>query len=185
MVHRQLADAEPQFPHRGAQPLHRRPRLDASPKYHEHWDKLEELKKTGFFNDDVASQELYQGIQLFDTGKASMCFNTGPALPNSQKKLGADKVGFMVMPVFGRGSLAGMPISDSQGFGIPSKGKNHEQAAKLLEFMHSPEQVEAMWTISKQIPADTTSTRHDRRPAAQDGARQVDRGRPRASTSPT
>ena len=32
----------------------------------------------------------------------------------------------MVMPKFGNGSLAGMPISDSQGFGIPTKGKNHE-----------------------------------------------------------
>ena len=125
-----------------------------APEYHEHWDKLEELKKAGYFNDDVASKELYQGIQLFDTGKASMCFNTGPALPNSQKKLGADKVGFMVMPKFGNGSLAGVPISDSQGFGIPTKGKNHEAAARLLEFMHSPERVEAMWTVSKQIPAN-------------------------------
>ena len=126
-----------------------------APEYHQHWDKLEELQKSGFFNDDVASKELYQGIQLFDTGKASMCFNTGPALPNSQKKLGDDNVGFMVMPVFGTGSLAGKPIADSQGFGIPAKGKNHEQAAKLLEFMHAPEQVEAMWTLSKQIPANT------------------------------
>jgi raffinose/stachyose/melibiose transport system substrate-binding protein len=125
-----------------------------APEYHEHWVKLEELKKAGYFNDDVASQELYQGIQLFDTGKASMCINTGPALPNSQKKLGADKVGYMVMPTYGTGSLAGMPISDSQGFGIPTKGKNHEQAAKLLEFMHSQERVDAMWTVAKQIPAD-------------------------------
>jgi raffinose/stachyose/melibiose transport system substrate-binding protein len=126
-----------------------------APEHHEHWVKLEELKKSGFFNDDIASKELYQGIQLFDTGKASMCFNTGPALPNSQKKLGADKVGFMIMPVFGDGSLAGKPISDSQGFGIPVKGKNHEQAAKFLEFMHSQDRVDAMWSISKQIPADT------------------------------
>src|SRR4051794_764928 len=54
------------------------------PKYHEHWVKLEELKKHGYINDDVNSLELYQGIQLFDTGKAAMCFNTTPAIPNSQ-----------------------------------------------------------------------------------------------------
>ena len=77
-----------------------------------------------------------------------------PALPNSQKQLGADKVGFMMLPTFGTGAMAGKPITDTQGFGIPSKAKNHETAARLLDFMHSPERVQAMWTTSKQIPAN-------------------------------
>jgi multiple sugar transport system substrate-binding protein len=125
------------------------------PRYHEHWTRLEELKKKGFFNDDINSLQLYQGIQLFDTGKASMCFNTTPALPNSQKQLGASKVGYMVMPVFGTGSMAGKPITDTQGFGIPTKGKNHEIAAALLDFMHSKDRLQAMWTLSQQIPANS------------------------------
>lgn len=125
-------------------------------RYHEHWVRLEELKKKGFFNDDISSLQLYQGIQLFDTGKASMCFNTTPAIPNSQKQLGAAKVGYMVMPKFGTGQLAGIPITDTQGFGIPTKGQHHDVAAKLLEFMHSKERVQAMWKLSKQIPADST-----------------------------
>ena len=41
-----------------------------------------------------------------------MCFNTTPAIPNSQQKLGADNVGYMVMPTFGQGSMAGIPILD-------------------------------------------------------------------------
>jgi multiple sugar transport system substrate-binding protein len=126
------------------------------PRYHEHWVKLEELKKKGFINKNVSSLQLYQGIQLFDTGKASMCFNTTPAIPNSQKLLGTAKVGYFVMPKFGKGAMAGKPITDSQGFGIPTKGKNHDVAAKLLEFMNSKERVQAMWTLSKQIPANTT-----------------------------
>jgi len=126
------------------------------PRYHEHWVRLEELKKKGFINDDATSLQLYQGIQLFDTGKASMCFNTTPAIPNSQKQLGAAKVGYFVMPKFGKGKLAGIPITDTQGFGIPTKGKNHDAAAKLLEFMHSKERVQAMWKLSKQIPANRT-----------------------------
>ena len=126
------------------------------PRYHEHWVRLEELKKKGFINDDATSLQLYQGIQLFDTGKASMCFNTTPAIPNSQKQLGRAKVGYFVMPKFGKGKLAGIPITDTQGFGIPTKGTNHEEAAKLLEFMHSKERVQAMWKLSKQIPANTT-----------------------------
>jgi ABC-type glycerol-3-phosphate transport system substrate-binding protein len=126
------------------------------PRYHEHWVKLEELKKKGFINDDVNSLQLYQGIQLFDTGKASMCFNTTPAIPNSQSKLGAKNVGYFVMPKFGKGKMAGIPITDTQGFGIPTKGHDHADAAKFLEFMHSKERVQAMWTLSKQIPANTT-----------------------------
>jgi len=126
------------------------------PRYHEHWVKLEQLKKRGYFNNDINSLELYQGIQLFDTGKASMCFNTTPAIPNSQKQLGVKNVGYFVMPKFGTGKMAGIPILDTQGFGIPTKGSDHETAAKLLAFMQSKERTQAMWTTSKQIPANTT-----------------------------
>ena len=124
-------------------------------RYYEHWSRLEDLYKKGYFNDDVNSLELYQGIQLFDTGKASMCFNTTPAIPNSQQKLGADNVGYMVMPVFGQGSMAGIPILDTQGFGIPSKAKDPQSAAMFIDYMHTPESLQAMWTLSKQVPADT------------------------------
>ena len=126
------------------------------PKYHEHWVKLEELKKAGYFNDDIVSLELYQGIQLYDTGKAAMCFNTTPAIPNSQKQLGNEKVGYMVMPTFGQGSMAGTPITDTQGFGIPAKAKDKQNAAAFLEFIHSQERVQAMWDLSTQIPANKT-----------------------------
>jgi ABC-type glycerol-3-phosphate transport system substrate-binding protein len=52
--------------------------------------------------------------------------------------------------------MAGIPILDTQGFGIPAKGHDQDVAAKFLEFMHSPERVQAMWTLSRQIPANTT-----------------------------
>ena len=148
-------ESEPRHARRRAQPLHRQPRL-GRPEVPRALVKLEELKKAGYINDDVGSLELYQGIQLFDTGKASMCINTTPALPNSQKQLGADNLGYMVMPTFGTGAMAGKPITDTQGFGIPSKAEDKETAAAFIEFMQSPERVQAMWTTSKQIPADTT-----------------------------
>ncbi|MBI1880382.1 MAG: extracellular solute-binding protein [Chloroflexi bacterium] len=126
------------------------------PKYHEHWVHLEELYKGGFINNDINSLQLYQGIQLYDTGKAAMCLNTTPAIPNSQQQLGVEKVGYMVMPVFGKGKMAGIPVLDTQGFGIPAKAADQANAAKFLEFIHSPDRVQAMWTLSKQIPANTT-----------------------------
>ena len=84
-----------------------------------------------------------------------MCFNTTPAIPNSQKQLGDKNVGFLMMPRFGDGTMAGNPITDTQGFGIPPKAKRSRTAAELLDYMHSPERVQAMWTLSKQVPANT------------------------------
>lgn len=126
------------------------------PQYHEHWVKLEELKSNGYLNDDVSSLQLYQGIQLYQTGKAAMSLDTTPDLPNNQEQLGAEKVGYFVVPAFGSGAMAGKPVTDSQGFGIPTDGENHEVAGQFLEYMHSEERVQAMWTTSRQIPANTT-----------------------------
>jgi ABC-type glycerol-3-phosphate transport system substrate-binding protein len=126
------------------------------PRYHEHWVRLEELKTAGYINDDVVSLELYQGIQLYDTGKAAMCFNVTPGVPNSQEQLGAEKVGYMKMPTFGTGAMADKPINDTQGFGIPSDAEDKENAAAFLEFMHSPDRVNALWELARTTPANKT-----------------------------
>jgi raffinose/stachyose/melibiose transport system substrate-binding protein len=126
------------------------------PKYHEHWVKLEELTKAGYINDDINSLELYQGIALLQNKKAAMALDTTPDIPNNQNQLGEGNVGYMVMPKFGTGKMAGIPVLDTQGFGIPSEGKDHEVAAQFLEYMHSENRVQSMWSISKQIPANTT-----------------------------
>jgi ABC-type glycerol-3-phosphate transport system substrate-binding protein len=125
-----------------------------SPKYHEHWVKLQELYDAKYWNDDVTSLDLYRGIQLYNTGKASMAFNNTAALPDSQKKLGKDVVGFMQLPAYGTGKMAPFPIVDTQGFGIPAKAKDPETAGKFIDFMHSPERLKAYWSTSQQIPAD-------------------------------
>ena len=101
--------------------------------------------------------------------------------PNSQKKLGAEKVGFMVMPTFGTRRDGRHADHRHAGLRHPdARRKNHGDGGRsFIDFMHSPERVQAMWTLSKQIPADTTfDARRDRRPADQDGLRQVGRGRP-------
>jgi ABC-type glycerol-3-phosphate transport system substrate-binding protein len=123
------------------------------PKYHEHWVRLQELRDNGFINDDINSLELYQGIQLTETGKAAMTINTTAALPAAQGTLG-DRLGYMILPTFGTGSMAGIPITDTQGFCIPAKAHDPAGAAAFLEFMHSEERINAMWTTSRALPAD-------------------------------
>jgi raffinose/stachyose/melibiose transport system substrate-binding protein len=124
------------------------------PKYHEHWTRLEELHKAGFINDDINSLELYQGIQLMDTNKLAITTSVSTLLPASQKALGEDGVGFMVMPVFGKGELAGKPLLDSQGFGIPKKAKHKEAAVRWLEFVNSEERVNALYETVEQVPTN-------------------------------
>jgi multiple sugar transport system substrate-binding protein len=124
------------------------------PRFHEHWSRLEELYRLRYFNDDIASLTLYEGNQLFDSGRAGLCFNTTASLPQSQSALGSDAIGYIVMPVFGKGKMAGVPIVDAQGFGIPTGAANPEAAARLLEFMHTKDRLQAYWTLSHQIPTD-------------------------------
>jgi raffinose/stachyose/melibiose transport system substrate-binding protein len=126
------------------------------PRYHEHWSRLEELKTAGFINDDINSLELYPGIQLMDTNKLAITLDVSTLLPASQKQLGEDGVGFMTLPVFGQGQMAGTPLLDAQGFGIPSDAENKEAAARYLEFVHSPERVDALHEMVDQVPANET-----------------------------
>lgn len=123
------------------------------PAYQEQWVKLQELKDAGFLNDDILSLDLYQGIQLTETGKAAMTINTTAALPAAQEVLG-ENLGYMLMPTYGTGGMAGIPITDTQGFAIPTDAKDPANAAAFLEFMHSQERVDAMWTTSRALPAD-------------------------------
>jgi raffinose/stachyose/melibiose transport system substrate-binding protein len=124
------------------------------PQYHEHWVKLQELRDNGFINDDINSLVLYQGTGLVDAGKAAMTINTTAALPAAEETLGADNLGYMIFPTFGTGSMAGIPITDTQGFCIPTDANDAQGAAAFLEFMHSEERVNAMWTTSRALPAD-------------------------------
>jgi ABC-type glycerol-3-phosphate transport system substrate-binding protein len=123
------------------------------PRYHEHWVKLEELYKGGYINEDINSLDLYPGIQLLDAGKAAISQNVSPGLVGSQEALG-EKLGFMMLPTFGTGAMAGIPILDTQGFGIAAKSDNKEAAAALLALMHTPERVNAIYTATGQIPAN-------------------------------
>ena len=138
------------------------------PKYHEHWIKLQQLKDEGFWNDDVNSLSLYQGIQLFDTGKASMALNNTPALPDSQKKLGKDNVGFMKMPTFGTGKMA--PYADRRHAGLrhPGQGQGPGDGGQVHR-LHAHARAPA--GLLDALEADpgrlALRPRRDRQPAAQ------------------
>lgn len=124
------------------------------PKYHEHWVRLEELKKAGFLNPEMASTELYPGIDLIVAGKVATGLSIGSRLPADSEATNG-RIGTMVMPVFGKGKLAGKPILDTQGIGISSGAENPEAAAAFLEYLQSPERLNAFYEKTGWIPAST------------------------------
>jgi ABC-type glycerol-3-phosphate transport system substrate-binding protein len=127
------------------------------PKYHEHWVRLEELKKRNFLNADMSSLGLYPGIDLIVAGKLAMGESIGSRIPADSKKM-SGRIGCMVMPVFGKGKMAGKPILDAQGIGISAKAEDPKAAAAFLEFLQSPERLNALWEKTGWIP---TSSKFD------------------------
>ncbi|MFO1061112.1 MAG: extracellular solute-binding protein [Dongiaceae bacterium] len=124
------------------------------PKYHEHWVKLEELRKAGFLNPDMSSLELYPGIDLVVAGKLAMGLSIGARVP-ADSKATKGRVGVMVMPVYGKGKMAGIPILDTQGLGISKDAKDPKAAAAFLEYLQTPERLKAQWEMTSWIPANT------------------------------
>ena len=124
------------------------------PKYHEHWVRLEELKKHDFLNPDMSSLELYPGIDLIAAGKLAMGESIGGRVPADSKASGG-KIGTMVMPVYGKGKMAGKPILDSQGLGISTNAADPKAAAAFLEYLNSPERLQAFWAKTGWLPANT------------------------------
>jgi ABC-type glycerol-3-phosphate transport system substrate-binding protein len=123
------------------------------PKYHEHWTKLAELKTRGYLNKDMSSLELYPGIDLVAAGKLAIGQSIGTRLPADSKATGG-KIGYMTMPVFGKGKLAGVPVVDVQGLGISTNAEDPKAAAAFLEYLHSPERLKAFWDATGWIPSN-------------------------------
>ena len=127
----------------------------SEPKYHDHWDKLAQLWKAKYFNDDMNSVDLFPGIDLFGAGKGAM---TAVVVPNIAKQiglLGAAKIGPMVWPASGAGKLNGKHIFDTSGFGISSQSANKAVAADFLLFLHTPERMDALWKEVQALPVDS------------------------------
>ncbi len=124
------------------------------PRYHEHWSRLQELRDMGFLNKDMASLELYPGIDLIVAGELAMGLSIGTRLPADSKATDG-RIGCMVMPVYGTGAMAGIPILDVQGIGISTDSEAPEAAAAFLEYLHTPERLQAFWDATGWIPSNS------------------------------
>ena len=124
------------------------------PKFSEWWSRLEELKKAGCFNEDINSVDYQQGQDLFVQGKSAMIFGNDTFLAGWAKDLGWDNMGVMMVPKYGKGKLADTYVTTAQGWGITSWAKHPKEAADFLQFMHTPERVNAWYQDTGVLPAD-------------------------------
>lgn len=124
------------------------------PKNYVAWEKLEQVWKAGYLNNDLNSVDLYPGIDLFSAGKGAITAIVAPLLPSIQKTLGAEKVGAMVVPTFGTGKMAGAPIADTQGLGISSQSQNKAEAAQFLAFTQEADQLNSLHDDVGVIPTN-------------------------------
>jgi raffinose/stachyose/melibiose transport system substrate-binding protein len=127
----------------------------SEPRYYELWSRLEEMVKAEYLNDDILSVDLFSALSKVVTGEIATTINVGPVIPSHIAELG-DRIGLMTMPSYGTGPLAGKPVLDTQGFGIPSGSLNKELAAQFLLETQSQASLDAMWELTRYFPANKT-----------------------------
>jgi ABC-type glycerol-3-phosphate transport system substrate-binding protein len=118
------------------------------------WTALQQTRDHHCWNNDINSQQLYQAQQLWVSGKAAMTITAGTDAPNFIQKVGADKVEITTMPTFGNGPFAGKMGTTSQTVGITSWTKYPQVAADFIQFMHTPDRLQAWYDKTGTLPAD-------------------------------
>ena len=124
------------------------------PKFSEWWSRLKELQDAGCWNEDITSVDYQQGQDLFVQGKSAMIFGNDTFLAGWAKDMGWDNIGVIMMPTYGTGKLASTYVTSAQGWGITSWAKHPKEAADFLQFMHTPERVNAWYNDTGVLPAD-------------------------------
>jgi multiple sugar transport system substrate-binding protein len=124
-------------------------------KYSRWISKLDEAIERGCFNEDVTSLEYYQGCDLFAAGESAMTGGIAVALATSyESEMGSDVVGYMLAPTFGKGKAAKTMGNTAQQLVITSFSPHKEEAADVLEFFHTPDRLNAMYTMGSALPPD-------------------------------
>lgn len=134
--------------------LGRTPKGLADPKFETPWKRLDETIRAGFYPKNVTSLPLYDGFNLFLSGKAAMAHSALPTMAPWMKELGPEKMGIMLTPCEDEGALGGRYPVANQYVAIPKFAKDKKEAAQFIAFMHSVERMRALAERGYIIPDD-------------------------------
>jgi multiple sugar transport system substrate-binding protein len=124
-------------------------------KYTGWYKPLDEMVKKGYFNQDVMSLDLDQGVRLFWEGKAAMSWGSDGMIKQALTDVGEDKVGVMRTPKWGSGVLAEAGnATQSISFLITKWSKHPQEAADFLAFLHTPDRLTAWYKATGVVAAD-------------------------------
>jgi raffinose/stachyose/melibiose transport system substrate-binding protein len=128
----------------------------ANPKFSGFYKALEDIKKRGYLNSDVASISFEQGLQLFGQKKVAMSWITDGNVAAAAKVLGGTKgMGVSAIPIWGKGKLArSYDTTQSSSAFITKWSKHPNAAAQFLVFLHSPKALRAWYAATGVFPAD-------------------------------
>ena len=116
---------------------------------------MQDLMAKGYLNTDVASLNLNQGWQLFPQKKAAMSFTTDGNVLTWEKAIGVDNIGVAMPPVWGSGKLNNTyDVTQSSDEFITSWSKNKAADAAFLTWLHTPENLTSLFTVTGAFPAD-------------------------------
>jgi ABC-type glycerol-3-phosphate transport system substrate-binding protein len=108
-----------------------------------------------YVNNDVNSLNFGDGLGRFQAGKAAMAFGT-PGVQQtiiSMVKAGTT-VGVMKPPVFAKGAYADSLVNTGNGFQTTSWSKNPLVAGNFMAFMHTPANLNSLYSSTGIFPSD-------------------------------
>lgn len=107
------------------------------PRYARAWQELHRFVEAGWIDRSALSLTLWDGFARFCAGDGAFTLASGPMFVECRRRLG-ERVEMMPAPRIDRGRLAGRPIVDSQGLGIPAHAVSPAAGAELLADLVSP-----------------------------------------------
>lgn len=116
---------------------------------------LQQMVEAKCFNEDVGSVGLAKGQEQFAAGTAAMTLGTDGSVRQWAKDLGAEKIIVSKWPTYGTGPMKDTyNATQSTSYFVTSWSEHQQEAAAFLQFLHSPEMLDAWYTATGTPPAD-------------------------------
>ena len=110
----------------------------SEPRYDRAWRELHRFTQAGWIDHSYLPLTLWEAFARFCQGEGAFTLASGPMFVECRRRLG-DRVEMITAPRIDTGSLAGRPIVDSQGLGIPAHASAPSAGAGLLVALASPD----------------------------------------------
>ena len=120
-------------------------------KFLDVWERLEELKIRGYFNDDMGSLDYYGGNQAWLAGENAFNIGTSADLITAMKRDGSENIGVFMYPALEGDEYEGLAVMTMSNFVTPWS-PNKQEAADFLVYLHTPDRSETLYSLSKSGP---------------------------------